>query len=60
MDGASSQLSLGEIIREALDNWLKNKSQRYASDPLFHNVPVYDVPVPEDYSINHDKYLYGE
>jgi hypothetical protein len=31
-----------------------------AKDPLFHNVPVYDGPVPEDYSINHDKYLYGE
>ena len=53
-------LSLGEVVRESLENWLKSKNQRSASDPLFRNVPVYDGPVPEDYSINHDRYLYGE
>ena len=53
-------LSLGEVIRESLENWLKSKNQRTACDPLFHNVSVYDGPAPEDYSINHDKYLYGE
>jgi hypothetical protein len=53
-------LSLGEIIRESLENWLKNRKQRSSNDPLFHDVPVYDGPVPDDYSINHDRYLYGD
>lgn len=53
-------LSLGEVVRESLEDWLKKRSQRSASDPLFHNVPVYDGPVPDDYSINHDRYLYGD
>ncbi len=52
-------LSLSEVIREALENWLKNKNKRPTTDPLIHNVPVYDGPVPKDYSLNHDKYLYG-
>ena len=55
-----SGLSLGDVVRESLENWLKNRRQRSTDDPLFHNVPVYDGPVPDDYSINHDKYLYGE
>jgi hypothetical protein len=49
---------LSEVIREALENWLKDKNQRSKTDPLIHNVPVYDGPVPKDYSLNHDKYLY--
>jgi hypothetical protein len=53
-------LSLGEVMRDSLANWLKERRKQPAKDPLFHNVPVYDGPVPEDYSINHDKYLYGE
>jgi hypothetical protein len=55
-----SGMSLGEIIRESLENWLKCRKKQPVGDPLFHEVPVYEGSVPEDYSINHDKYLYGE
>ena len=55
-----SGMSLGEIIRESLENWLNGQKKQPARDPLFHEVPVYAGPTPEDYSINHDKYLYGE
>jgi Arc/MetJ-type ribon-helix-helix transcriptional regulator len=52
--------SLGEVVRESLEEWLKTRSNKPTRDPLFDDVPIYDGPVPEDYSINHDKYLYGE
>jgi hypothetical protein len=55
-----SGMSLGEIIRESLENWLQSRKKPNAGDPLFRDVPVYEGPVPEDYSIDHDKYLYGE
>jgi hypothetical protein len=55
-----SGMSLGEIIRESLENWLKCRKSPAAGDSLFHDIPVYEGSVPEDYSINHDKYLYGE
>jgi hypothetical protein len=55
-----SGMSLGEAIRESLENWLQSKKQPPIRDPLFHGVPVSEVDAPKDYSINHDKYLYGE
>jgi hypothetical protein len=53
-------LSLGEVIRESLENWLKNQKKRPVGDPLFNEVPVFEGKVPDDYSIKHDQYLYGE
>jgi hypothetical protein len=55
-----SGMSLGEIIRESLESWLKGQKKQLTGDPLFHDVPVFEGSVPQDYSLNHDKYLYGE
>lgn len=52
--------SLSEVIRESLESWLKSKNQRSPRDPLFDNIQVYGGAVPNDYSINHDKYLSGQ
>jgi len=52
--------SLGEVVRDSLASWLKERKKRPRKDPLIDDVPVYDVHVPEDYSLNHDRYLYGE
>ncbi len=56
------KVSLDEIIRQALVKELANPVPKRTGkrDPLFDNVPVYDGPVPADFSINHDKYLYDE
>lgn len=53
-------MSLGEVVRDSLARWLQERRKRPRKDPLIDDVPVYDVPVPEDYSLNHDRYLYGE
>lgn len=56
------KISFAEFVREAVENAIRTprtKSKR-TKDPLWDDVPVYDGPVPEDISINHDKYLYDE
>lgn len=51
--------SLGEMIRTALQELLNPvKKQKNKRDSLFSNNLVYKGTVENDFSINHDKYLY--
>jgi hypothetical protein len=52
-------ISLAELIRETLERRLNARQDR-RDDPLFSEVPVYEGPVPQDLSEEHDRYLYGE
>lgn len=52
-------ISLGELIRQSVALRLE-AGPHPAGDPLFTDVPVYNGPVPADYSREHDRYLYGE
>jgi hypothetical protein len=35
-------------------------AKRRRKDPFLDDPAVYRGPVPKDYALNHDKYLYGE
>ena len=62
---ASSQakkrgVSLGQFIREALENSLSTENPNKASDdPLFLDSAVFRGKTPKDLASKHDKYLYG-
>lgn len=49
--------SLGEIIRDALNELLRPKKTR-KRDSLFCEDLVFKGPVEKDISLNHDDYLY--
>lgn len=51
-------ISLGELVREGLKKMLNKKNRKEIS--FFDDTAVYTGPIPEDLSINHDKYLYDE
>jgi hypothetical protein len=53
-------VSLGEIIREALESHLRESEKTGKDDPLFRDSEIFRGDVPKDLSINHDSYLYGE
>jgi len=52
-------ISLGELIRHALEKYLTSEARdQEEEDPFFADRVTWDGPVPDDYSINHDKHLY--
>jgi len=52
---ASPSISLGELIRESLEEKLATKNE----DPFFSDTDFYIGQVESDLSKNHDKYLYS-
>lgn len=49
-----------EIIREALDNFIRQEKKRLQENPLLEIVGISgDAEGPRDGSVNHDRYLYG-
>ncbi len=52
-------VSLGELIREALQSLLRRGDRDAAEDPLMADRAVYDGPLPADTSERHDDLLYG-
>ncbi|MGC8491098.1 MAG: hypothetical protein ACP5SH_05100 [Syntrophobacteraceae bacterium] len=53
-------ISLGQFIREALENSLRTDSNGEAfDDSLFLDRTVFTGRVPKDLASNHDEYLYG-
>lgn len=53
-------LSLGELIRKAIENSLNsNTSQPYAQDPFLNDDVVFTGEIPVNLSGSHDAYLYG-
>jgi len=51
-------VSLGELIREALEQRLTRSKALKARDPFFDDKEFYGGKIPSDLSTNHDEYLY--
>jgi hypothetical protein len=55
------RMSLGQFIREALKKSLNSTDgNASASDPFLCDKAVFNDEIPEDLSIDHDNYLYGD
>lgn len=54
------RISLGELMRNALETLLDRPSAPIAEDTFFADTRVFRGPVPADTSKNHDDYLYGD
>jgi hypothetical protein len=53
-------VSLGELIREALEARLNHFGEDLSKDPLFADTATFGGDAPRDLAANHDKYLYDE
>ena len=53
-------ISLGQLIRESLENMLDVSRAVEHEDPLFSDTAVFEGPCPLDLSKDHDRYLYGD
>ena len=53
-------ISLGELIRDSLANWLNRSGRPDLDDPMLSDSAVFEGPAPHDVAANHDGYLYGE
>ena len=53
-------ISLGALIREALESHLHSTAAPDRSDTLLSDDAVYTGEAPENLSAHHDSYLYGE
>ncbi len=51
-------ISLGELIRESLENALLQAKNAPRTDPFFEDRHFFDGDVPTDLSANHDEYLH--
>lgn len=51
-------ISLGELVREALEQRLSRSKALKARDPFFDDDNFYKGKLPSDLSTNHDEYLY--
>jgi hypothetical protein len=53
-------ISLGELIRLSLKTQVGKKIDTVQDDPFLSDNAVFSGNVPDDLSLNHDKYLYGD
>ena len=53
-------ISLGELIREALEATLRGDAGEVREDTLYADDEVYSGEAPSDLSERHDRYLYGD
>ena len=53
-------ISLGELIRLSLETQVRKKTDTVGDDPFLSDNAVFSGDVPDDLSLNHDKYLYGD
>lgn len=53
-------ISLGELIRLSLKIQIGAKNDIKQDDPFLSDIEVFSGPIPDDFSLNHDKYLYGD
>ncbi|MBN1675039.1 MAG: ribbon-helix-helix protein, CopG family [Kiritimatiellae bacterium] len=52
-------ISLGELIRDALESVLASRRASPAADSLLADAETYRGPAPADLSKRHDEYVYG-
>jgi hypothetical protein len=53
-------ISVGELIREALEETLHQAKITLKSDPFFDDTHFFHGDIPTDLSAKHDEYLYGD
>ena len=53
-------ISLGELIRVSLKIQIGKKTDTVQDDPFLSDTAVFNGHIPNDISVNHDRYLYGE
>jgi len=53
-------ISLGELIRLSLKIQVEEKTDIVQDDPFLSDNAVFSEEVPNDLSLNHDRYLYGD
>ena len=53
-------ISVGKLIREALEATLQQAKISQKSDPFFDDANFFDGDIPTDFSAKHDEYLYGD
>jgi len=53
-------ISLGELIRLSLKMQIGAKKDIKQDDPFLSDIEVFSGSIPDDFSLNHDKYLYGD
>ena len=53
-------ISLGELIRLSLKIQVGKKIDMVQDDPFLSDNAVFSGKIPDDLSLNHDKYLYGD
>jgi len=58
-EARSRGVSLGELIREALQSLLRADHDAAGQDPLIADSAVYEGPGPDDTAERHDDLLYG-
>lgn len=54
------RVSLGEVIREAVERLVIDFSKGKRRDSIFADKSVFRGPTPRDLAANHDHYLYDE
>ena len=54
------QVSLGELVRNALENYLVRQETNWESDPLAAGDYLITAPAPAKVSENIDRYIYGK
>jgi len=53
-------ISLGELIRESLADWLGRTEAPNNEDSLLADDAIFEGPVPRNLAAEHDRYLYGD
>ena len=53
-------ISLGELIRESIEYFLKEKNENIKDDPFFSDSAVFQGKAPVNGSTHLDDYLYGD
>ncbi len=59
LEARARGVSLGELIREALQRLLRAEDHPEGEDPLIGDCAIYEGPDPGDTAANHDDLLYG-
>jgi hypothetical protein len=52
-------LSFGEVVRESLSQYVRERKGKRGLDPLLADDAVYEGSAPGDLAADHDRYLYG-
>ncbi len=58
-EAAREKVSLGELIRRALEKFILARERPLRNDPFFSGETIFEDEGPTDVALRHDDYLYG-